>query len=271
MGASQSWAWKWSKKGLEKPRSSVGVVLWASRQLHSQTQQLGIAGELEIPRVGSSTCSGQDLHPSWQGRENLPQKNKTKKKEPIKIISTLSPNNETFKIPRWGGYSVQIGRGRGRGMRTTFPISAVYSLVWGGKRKKRIFAHFNGNFSSRSSGRSRRLQSPAQVGRGICWGGQAESDHCMPFWGWNWLNNSKKWAFLWWCACWNTWARRSGGGKGAEGGRRLKQRAAYPHHDFPPALPALSFLNIAHCHKISQLSLRIQKAPHRWIDSTNQM
>lgn len=254
-----------------------------------KTPQLGGCCALSLqaapfpnPAVGNCRRAGDsqsgEQHLQWSGSasqlagQGKPSpKKQNKKKEPIKIISTLSPNNETFKIPRWGGYSVQIGRGRGRGMRTTFPISAVYSLVWGGKRKKRIFAHFNGNFSSRSSGRSRRLQSPAQVGRGICWGGQAESDHCMPFWGWNWLNNSKKWAFLWWCACWNTWARRSGGGKGAEGGRRLKQRAAYPHHDFPPALPALSFLNIAHCHKISQLSLRIQKAPHRWIDSTNQM
>lgn len=95
-----------------------------------------------------------------------------------KIISAFAEQWD-LKIYVREGITCRIGRGRGRGMRTTFPINAFYFLV-----SEKAVSHFNVNYSSLLSGQSVACKCTSRVKRGIRLGVQTETNRSILIWGW---------------------------------------------------------------------------------------
>ena len=98
-----------------------------------------------------------------------------------KIYKIISPFSEQWDLKTYvrEGITCRIGRGRGGGMRITFPINAFYFLV-----SEKAVSHFNVNYSSLLSGQSVACKCTSQVKRGICLGVQTETNHLILIWGW---------------------------------------------------------------------------------------
>lgn len=146
---------------------------------------------------------------------------------------------------------MQIGRGRGWGMRTTFPSNSLSR----GKKCDFFFPPTLVGITDLAA-----CKCPAQVGRGVCSGGSGRERSLSAFLGGEkWLNNSKKWSFL----------QRSDLGTQSRPWERSWGRKVVKTESclFPARFYIQFFQLFSSLNKISQLSLRIiiiiKKAPRR--------
>lgn len=140
------------------------------RQLHSQTWLLGIAGDSQSEEQHlqlAGLCIPGRTSPAAGAGKTLPKIKKKKKRKPTKIISTLSPNNETLKKKEkkstFGRVFHADRQGEGAGDED---ISHQCRLFLISGFKKRLFPYFSGNYSSPPSGRSGCLQMSSSGGKG---------------------------------------------------------------------------------------------------------